>query len=193
MSVKNDWWLWALIAALVMAVAVVVLSGCDDGLRFAPSQALKQNAELTHQLAAKVNEEGTEPKSPASVKLVKGTETSLTYIGRPVVPVEADEFDTVNKQADADAGQRPDVSKAVNGALELGIGLLALLGGGVGVKGVQILRTMQSKAQGFEELVKANELFKQRAEGKVNGDFKAAQNEAQSVKTKQLVAQARVS
>jgi len=74
-----------LVCVAILFLILTLCGGCADevGLRFAPSQAIKANAELTNQLARKINIEGTDPESPASRKIVDGTTASLVYTGRP--------------------------------------------------------------------------------------------------------------
>ena len=173
------------------ALAILLVAGCTDRLRFAPSEPIKQNAELTHQIAVKVDNEGAEANSPAAKKLVSGTQASLSYIGRPMEAPEFDDFETVNEQAQIDAQERPDVSKTVDSALELGIGLCALFGGVAGLKGVQILNTARTKSKAFQEIVKNNELFKEQASAEEWEAYKKAQA-TQSPATRELVAKAKV-
>jgi hypothetical protein len=163
--------------------------GCAEvGLRFAPSQAIKANAELTNQLARKVNTNGTDPQSPASKQLVSGTEASLNYTGRPQQAPDPDQFNTINDQAITDANQRPDMSETMDGLLELGIGLTGLLGGTAGFKIAQNLRRVHAQAKGFTEVVTNNELFKQLASPELWEQFKRAQA-SQTAETRKLVAQ----
>lgn len=172
------------------AIAILLVAGCAEQLRFAPSEPIKQNAELTHQIAVKVDNEGTEAQSPATKKLVSGTQASLSYIGRPLVAPDYADFETVNTQAQIDAQERPDVGKTVDSALELGIGVCALLGGVAGLKGVQVLNMARTKAKAFQEIIKNNELFKVQSPESWEA-YKKAQA-AQSPATRELVAKAKV-
>lgn len=141
-----------LIAGLIF---LFVLTGCEEafGLRFAPSEAMRQNAELTHGLARKVNTAGLEPRAEAGEQLVKGTAVSLSYTGRARTPVDPDAFDTINEKAQEDSLQRPDIGGIMDSALEIGLMVATLIGGGVGVSAAKNLRRMHSKAKGFNEIV----------------------------------------
>ena len=177
---------------VIMGVVIVLLmAGCQDGLRFAPSEPIKENAELTFQLAQQVDSEGTEPDSPAANQLVAGTQASLSYIGRPLQAPDFTDFETINQEAQIDAQERPDVGETVDSALELGIGICALFGGVAGLKGVQFLGAARSKAKAFNELVKNNETFKKQASAEEWEAYKTAQAK-QSKKTRKLVAEAKV-
>ena len=178
------------ILCLVSCLFCLFVSGCES-LRFAPSQAQKQTAELTHMLAKKVNEEGTSPASPVSKQLEAGTKAALAYVGRPDVPAEPEQFDTVAVQANQDALQRPDPWQMADSALELGIGICALLGGVYGTKAVKFMQQAREKSKALQEIISGNELFKQQL-GEQNSEivkaFKEAQNTAQkSSATKRLV------
>ena len=144
-----------------LLLVLFTCGGCSEvGLRFAPSQAIKANAELTNQLARKINNEGTDAGSPASLQIVDGTTASLAYTGRPNEAPNPDSFSTINDQALQDGTERPDVAGTMDSMLELGLGLATLLGGAGGVKLAQNLKTMHAKAKGFTEVVTQNDIFK---------------------------------
>lgn len=174
---------------MILILSVLICGGCQDavGLRFSPTEVQKQSAELTNQLARKINNEGTEPQSPASKKLVDGTTASLAYTGRPNVAPDPDNFDTITTQAETDAVGRPDVAGTMDSIFQLGIGLATLLGGAGGIKLAQGLRTMHAKAKGFTEVVTQNDFYKQIATPEEWEKFKRAQA-AQTPTTRQLVA-----
>jgi hypothetical protein len=125
---------FTLVSIALLVGLLVLLIGCEDGLRFAPSESLKQVAELTHDLAAKINAEGTSPGSPASERVMTGARASLLYMGRPKAPAEIEQFDTVTAQAITDAAKRPDPWQVADSALELGIGIAALFAGAAVLK-----------------------------------------------------------
>lgn len=176
---------------IIVMVVVMVFGcmGCEEPLRFAPSEVIKEASELTHLLARKIESEGTEAHSPASKQLVKGTQANLTYVGRPKVQPDPEQFDTITSQAQSDAEQRPDAWQVADSAMDLGIGICALLGGVAGTKGVKALMDARAKSKALQEIVAGNELFKNKGDPNINGAFATAQNEAQSKETKQVVAQ----
>ena len=196
MKFNNDQGLYHFIAVIIIlaiaGIAVLICGGCQDsvGLRFSPTEEIKQNAELTNLLAQKINVDGTDPESPASEKLVVGTATSLAYTGRPAVSPNPDAFDTINEQAQADAELRPDVAETMDAALELGIGIATLLGGVGSVKLVQGLRKIHGKAKAFNEVVSQNDLFKKIASADEVEKFKRAFS-GQTASTRRAVAQVR--
>ena len=169
------------------------MGGCSGGvlgLRFEPSQAQKQTAELTHVLAVKVDAEGTDPGSEASRRLVDGTATGLTYIGRPDVVPRMEDFDTINEEASGDAARRPTVDGIMDTVFDVGLVLASIVGGGAGVRLVTKLRTVYKKAKGFTEIVTSNELFKTAVDPATWEQYKATQK--QSDTTKKLVAETTV-
>jgi len=96
-----------ILISLLVAVALFFVSGCENSLRFAPTEPQKQTAELTHELAVKVNAEGTQPQSPASEKLCEGTRAAVSYMGRAKTPPDPQRFDTITAQANQDAVKGP--------------------------------------------------------------------------------------
>jgi anthranilate/para-aminobenzoate synthase component II len=181
-----------IIILLALVFIAVLVGGCQDsvGLRFSPTEEIKQNAELTSLLAQKINVDGTDPESPASEKLVVGTATSLAYTGRPTISPNPDDFDTINEQAQADAELRPDIEKTIDSALGIGLGIATLLGGAGGVKLAQGLRIIHGKAKAFNEVVSQNELFKKLTSAEGRGHFKQA-CVGQTASTQKAVAQCR--
>jgi len=180
--------LFGCLAGLIILLLISLCGGCTEvGLRFAPSQAIKANAELTNQLARKINTEGTDPGSSASNEVVAGTTASLAYTGRPNEAPNPDSFTTVNDQALTDATDRPDVAGTMDSMLELGLGVAALFGGAGGIKLAQNLKTMHAKAKGFTEVVTQNDIFKTIASPEEWAKFKRA-FAAQTPATQKLVA-----
>ena len=179
-----------LIVFVVLAFLMFGIVGCEESLRFAPSESIKQTAELTNQMARKINTEGTEAQSPASRKLVKGTQVALSYIGRPKEVPEPEHFETVSDQAQQDAEKRPDAWQMADSAIDLGIGVCALLGGVYGTRAVKFLKVARTKSKALQEIVKGNELFKETANEQTKQAFAIAQNKKQKTNgTKQIVAE----
>jgi hypothetical protein len=180
---------WAII--LILAALALMQAGCEEALRFAPSEALKQNAEMTHGIAKNLYDEGAIAESEATAELVAGTEATLTYMGRPKTPVDPSQFSTTNEQAKRDALERPDVGGILDSGLEIGLGIAALLGGAGGVRIAGSLRNMHKKAKGFYEVVESNELLKQSLGPDLRSNLARVSNEIQSDATRKLVAEAR--
>lgn len=189
------------LAAFAIFLLPIFIAGCQDSLRFAPSESQKQSAELTHTLAAKINAEGTEPGSPASQRLKEGTQAAVVYMGRPARPPSAEDFDTVAEQANQDAAERPDAWSVADNVFELAIGVSALLGGVYGTRAVRCLKQAREKSQALKEIIEGNELFKgkvQSAAGtaksaeEVLTDFKESQNTSQNVSTRRIIAETKI-
>lgn len=176
--------LWAILALGVLVSA----GGCEEALRFAPSESIKQTAELTNQMARKINTEGIEAQSPASKQMVKGTQVALSYIGRPKEIPEPEQFDIISDQAQQDAEKRPDAWQMADSAIELGIGVCALLGGVYGTRAVKFLKDARTKSKALQEIVDGNELFKKSSEQGTASAFANSHNNAQSIETKKIVA-----
>lgn len=170
------------------AVFCLLFAGCQTPIRFAPSEAQKQNAQLTYQLAVKANTAGAEAGSPLTEQLEAGTATNSAYMGQPTTPANVEQFNEVNKAAQTDAGKRPNPWDTANTFLDLGIAVAALFGGGAAVKVSKFLQDAKAKSNALKEVVLGSELFKMNADEKAVQDFKDAQAN-QSATTKQLVTQ----
>lgn len=177
-----------LIVTILAFVVLVLVGGCEEALRFAPSESIKQTAELTNQMARKINSEGTDAQSPASRQLIKGTQVALSYIGRPKEVPEPEQFDIITAQAQQDAEKRPDAWQMADSAIELGIGVCALLGGIYGTRAVKFLKDARTKSKALQEIVAGNELFKKTSESGMASTFTNSHNSAQSKETKKIVA-----
>lgn len=179
----------------IIAALCIFIAGCSDSLRFAPGESLKQNAELTHNLAVKVNAEGAAPQSEATKQLELGTRASVAYIGRPAEPPDTTQFDTISAQANIEGARRPDSSDVFNAAesgLSLAAELLILFGaGGAGFGGKKLLDWIalaKEKSDALKQIVQGNEIFKKAVAPEVVDKFKDAQS-MQSPATKSLVAE----
>jgi hypothetical protein len=177
-----------LIAFLLLCV-LCALCGCADSFRFAPSQAQKQSAELTHGLAVKINSEGTQSASLASQQLVAGTAASLSYIGRPSVPPDMSQLPTITEAAKMDANKRPDPWQAADNFFEIALGVAGIIGGVGGIKALNLITLARQKSKALEEVIAGNELFKGKAPPEAVRIFKNSQVDAQSDSTAQIVAQ----
>lgn len=191
-KMKMKFWEMALIL-VILFLAVLMLGGCEEafGLRFSPTEAMRKNAELTHGLARKVNVEGLEPGAEAGRQLIEGTEVSLVYTGRPQTPVDPDDFSTINSQAGSDASKRPDVGGMMDSALEIGLMVATLVGGGAGVTVARKMRQVHKKAKGFNEIVGQVGALKGTMKDSAPTMFKDAFS-GQTMATQKLVAEASI-
>jgi len=85
------------------------------------------------------------------------------------------------------SSDRPDAWQVADSAMELGIGICALLGGVYGTRAVGFLKNAKTKSKALQEIITGNELFKKNNQTQVTAFKQAQQN--QSPETKQLVAQ----
>lgn len=186
------------IGFLTCALACVMLAGCD-ALRFAPNEAQKQNAWLHNRTAIVAAE--TARTEEASDKLQALTQLGEvqsrafgSYYGLPkeFPPAETAEdiLSESSWQLARTAGaQRPDAWEVADSAMELGIGICALLGGVYGTRAVRFLRQTRTKSQALQEIIAGNELFKKQNQAQAVA-FKQAHGN-QSPQTRQIVAQAK--
>jgi hypothetical protein len=177
--------------------------GCE-GIRFAPSEAQKQNAWVHNRTVAIASQTAqSEQSSEKLQELTKLSETQsqafVAYYGLPEELPKADTVEDVlsesNKQLAATAieqsKQRPDAWDIADSTLELGIAIAGLFGGAGAIRVMSFLQQAKAKSNALKEIVLANEIFK-----KTNPDsaeaFKDAQRN-QSPLTKQIVTEAKCS
>jgi hypothetical protein len=185
--------------AYVLIACVLVCTGCES-LRFAPTETQKQNAWLHNRTAAITSETAkSENASEGLQALTKLSElqsrTFVSYAGLPKEFPQAETAEDVLAQSNqqlaktalAESAERPDAWQVADSALELAIGVCALLGGVYGTRAVQFLRDAQTKSKALKEIIEGNELFKKQNESSVAAFKQAQQN--QSPETRQIVAE----
>jgi len=182
---------------IVLITLTIALSGCEQ-FRFAATENQKLTAWETHQLAGRIESQGTQSGSETSQRLKKGTAAGLAYIGAPT-KFDTDDIDSVMAQAAEDAARRPTSEQlwdTADGVISLGIAVAGLFGGAYGLKGVHYLSQARAKSQALRQIVKGNELFKNEIIKNLTGEvqqqvldtFKIAQKQEQhGIKTKQIV------
>ena len=186
-------------AIFICALMCFLLTGCDS-LRFAPTEAQKQNAWLHNRTAiatsetARAENSSEKLQSLANLSEVQSRAFS-SYYGLPKEFPQAETAEDILSesswqlastalQASAD---RPDAWQVADSAFELGIGVCALLGGIYGTRAVRFLRDTRTKSQALREIVAGNELFKKHNQAHASAFKQAQQN--QSPQTRQIVAQ----
>ena len=184
-------------ALLTCAVLVIAGSGCE-GMRFAPNEKQKQNAWLHNRTALAAAQ--TAKVQAASGELQDLTELSelqsrafTTYFGLPKELPAAETTDDIlaessrqlAKDAIADSAARPDPWQTADAAMELGIGICALLGGVYGAKAAKFLKDAKDRSKALKEIITGNELFKKTNQTQVES-FKQA-HASQSPQTRQIV------
>ncbi len=185
--------------AVFVTCTLAFTTGCDS-LRLAPSQAQKQNAWLHNRTAIVAAEAArTEDTSQQLQALTQLSEIQSrafsTYYGLPdeFPPAEtaedilAESNVQLAKAAMQQAAARPDPWQVADAAVELGIGICALLGGVYGTRAVGFLRDARGKSQALKEIIEGNELFKKQ-NASAAAAFKQA-HQTQSPQTRQLVTQ----
>ena len=184
---------------LIPGVILISLSAGCDGLRFAPSEPLKQNAWLHNRTTAVAAEtaraEQSSQELQALTRLSELQSRAFTsYCGLPEEYPQAETPEQILAQSNwqlagaaaVESSQRPDPWQVADSALEVGIGLFALLGGVYGTRAVGFLRNARAKSQALREIIEGNESFKKQNQDRASA-FKAA-HQQQSPQTRQLVA-----
>ena len=178
------------------------LAGCES-LRFAPSEAQKQNAWLHNRTAILTAEtarmEETSEKLRTLTHLSELQSRAFTsYYGLPKEFPQAETVEDVlgesNWQlariASSESAERPSGWEVADSALELGIGICALLGGVYGTRAVGFLKQAKTKSKALKEIIAGNELFKKQNASSASAFKQAHQN--QSPQTRQIVTEMKV-
>ena len=188
--------------SVTISVLCFLLVGCET-LRFAPSEAQKQNAWL-HNRTAQVATEAARAEQ-ASEKLQALTQLGelqsrafVSYCGLPKEFPQAQTAEDILRESNWQLAQtalgqsadRPDTWQVADSALDLAIGICALLGGVYGTRAVRFLKDARIKSQALKEIITGNELFKKQNQAQASA-FKEAQHN-QSLPTRQIVAQMKV-
>ena len=182
-----------------LIVLLFVLAGCDS-LRFAPGEAQKKNAWLHSRTAAiaaaTAREEAATEKLQALTKLSQLQSRAITsYYGLPKELPQADTAEQIlsesnwqlGRMALVESAERPDAWQVADNALELGIGICALLGGVYGTRAVRFLKQARTKSKALQEIIAGNELFKKNNDTSVVAFKQAHHNQSQQ--TRQIVAE----
>lgn len=184
---------------VTLGLVCVLVCGCDS-LRFGPGEVQKRNA-WVHNRTAALTAEAAEDEftSQQLQELTKLSELQsrafVAYCGLPAEFPKAESAEDVLSEsnvqlartATSDASERPDAWEVADAAIELGIGVCALLGGVYGTKAVRFLREAKVKSNALKEIVLGNELFR-----KTNTEYAQVFKDAhknQSALTRQLVAE----
>ncbi|MHC5138502.1 MAG: hypothetical protein ACYSOF_01210 [Planctomycetota bacterium] len=165
----------------VLLLTILCLCGCE-GLRYAATEAQKQNAWLHREVCAAA--------ADASIDEEASPELQYSQSGTGFGPVNHGQDDrailgAVAMQARADSLRKPDVFELADGAIELGIAIAGLVGGVYGLRIAGYLKQAKEKSKALKEIVEGNELFKQLWPEQADR-FKEAQQK-QSPATKQIV------
>jgi hypothetical protein len=189
-------------AVLLSACICILLAGCDS-LRFAPTEAQKQNAWLHNRTAIITAEtartEDTSPKLQALTHLGEVQSRALSaYCGLPKEFPPAETAEDILAESNwqiasaalQESVERPDPWQVADSMLEMGIGICALLGGVYGTRAVGFLKDARGKSYALKEIIAGNELFKKQNQTQAVAFKQAHQN--QSPQTRQLVAAMKV-
>ena len=183
----------------ISACICFLLAGCDS-LRFAPSEAQKQNAWLHNRTAIVTAEtaraEDTSPKLQALTQLGEVQSRAFSsYCGLPKDFLPAETAEDILAESNwqlagtalQESTERPDPWQVADSMLEMGIGICALLGGVYGTRAVGFLRQARTKSNALHEIIAGNEQFKKQNQTQAAAFKQAHQN--QSPQTRQLVVQ----
>jgi len=184
---------------VLTVLVMLAVSGCD-GLRFAPSEAEKQNVYLHKRTVECAARQAERENSSADLQQLtqaaaNQSEAIVAHYGLPAVLPKTDsiealvgaENEQVTAAARADAVERPDPWEVADGMLELGIAVAGVVGGVYGSRAAAGLKLAQEKSRALREVIAGNELFK-RQNPEAAGSFKEAQG-GQSPSTRTLVAE----
>ena len=189
-----------LACAFVACVLVLFTAFGCEGMRFGVSESQKENAWLHNRTAAAAAQ--LAEAQDASAELQDLTELSelqsqafTAYFGPPkqYPPTEtaSDILSETNRQlaesAIADSQARPSPWDVGDAALELGIGICAVLGGVYGSKAAKFLEEAKTKSKALKEIITGNELFKKANQAQVEAFKQAHAN--QSPETRQIITQ----
>jgi len=183
----------------VCACISVALAGCG-ALRFAPSEAQRQNAWL-HNRTATIATQTAKAESVSQVLQAliqlneKQSQALMAYYGLPNEFPPAETAEEILSESNwqlaetalQEGSDRADPWQVADAMLELGIGVSALLGGVYGTRAVRFLKDARDKSKALKEIIAGNETFKKQNVSSAAA-FKQAHN-TQSPQTRQLVAQ----
>ena len=183
---------------IIFACMCLLLAGCDS-LRFAPTEAQKQNAWLHNRTAIITAETArAEDTSQTLQALTQFGEVQSrafsSYCGLPKEFPPAETAEDILAESNwqlagtalHESAERPDAWQVADSMLEMGIGICALLGGVYGTRAVGFLRQARGKSNALHEIIVGNELFKKQNQAQAATFKQAHQN--QSPQTRQLVA-----
>jgi len=185
---------------LVGCIFICLLSAGCDSLRFAPTEAQKQNAWLHNRTTTIATdtaktENASEPLQALTQLSELQSRAFSSYFGLPKeFPPSENSQDVLAESnfqlahtALQQGAERPDAWEVADSMLELGIGICALLGGIYGTRAVGFLRQAKTKSKALKEIITGNELFKKQNAPSASAFKQAHQN--QSVPTRQIVAE----
>jgi len=184
---------------IILTLLCCLSAGCDS-LRFAPTEAQKQNAWLHNRTAIMAAEtakvENTSEKLQSLTQLSEVQSRAFSsYYGLPKELPQAETAEDVLAESNwqlahkalQQGAERPDAWEVADSMLELGIGICALLGGVYGTRAVGFLRQARTKSKALQEIIAGNELFKKHNVSSAPAFKQAHQN--QSTQTRQIVAE----
>ena len=174
-----------------------LFAGCDS-LRFAPTEAQKQNAWLHNRTATisadTARAENTSEKLQLLTQLNEVQSRAFSsHYGLPKEFPLADTAEDILTESNwqlartalQQGAERPDAWEVADSMLELGIGICALLGGVYGTRAVGFLRQAKTNSKALQEIIAGNEHFKKENESFASAFKQAHQN--QSPQTRQIV------
>jgi len=184
---------------MTLVLVMSLMMGCDT-LRFAPTEAQKQNAWLHNRTAIVAAQTAKAEQTSPELQALTGlselqSQAFVSYCGLPKEFPKAETADDILDQSNwqlaqgawAESAERPDTWQVADSAIELGIAICALLGGVYGTKAASFLKDTRAKSAALKEIITGNELFKKQNPAQATV-FKEA-HQAQSPQTRQIVAE----
>ena len=182
---------------MILTLLCCLSAGCDS-LRFAPTEAQKQNAWLHNRTTtitadtARVENASEQLQALTQLSEIQSRAFSSHY-GLPKEFPQAETAEDVLTESNwqlartalQQGAERPDAWEVADSMLELGIGICALLGGVYGTRAVGFLRQARTKSKALQEIIAGNELYKKQNESYASAFKQAHQN--QSPQTRQIV------
>jgi len=160
---------------IAFIVALILFSGCSDPIRFGPTEAQKQTAQMGVDATGYIEQNGTPPGSDISKIARDSAKTTQIYFGLPKEPL-ADPAVMI-PQAKADAVKRPDPWDTADMLLNTGIGIAGLFGGVWSIKAAKFITAAQAKSKALREIVKAQQKFRDELKRNANSDETIAASE----------------
>ena len=184
---------------VIVLVFCFLLVGCDS-VRFAPTEAQKQNAWLHNRTTVLTAELARAEDASEKLQALSGlselqSRAFVSYYGLPREFPQGETAEDILAQSNfelarsalTDSTARPDAWDLADSAFELAIGISALLGGVYATRAVRFLKGARAKSKALQEIITGNELFKKQNR-EYTSAFKEAHN-SQSPQTRQIVAQ----
>ncbi|MBN2270740.1 MAG: hypothetical protein JXN61_09005 [Sedimentisphaerales bacterium] len=184
---------------LYIMAGILLLTGCES-MRFGVDESQKENAWLHNRTAAAAAQVAEAQETTAELQgLTELSELQsqafTAYFGLPKQYPAAETVNDILSESNRQLASKAigvseaqaDPWSAADTALDLGIGICAILGGVYGTKAAKFLEEAKTKYKALKEIITGNELFKKANQAQIEAFKQAHAN--QSPETKQIVTQ----